>query len=63
MAYDMERSLCDCLKPKAYMDIGIITDAFKQYTARKDKNIQKLMDYAAEIGVKDTARKYLEVLL
>ena len=62
-SYCVERSLCDILKPKNHTDVQIITDAFKRYTARKEKNITLLSDYAKALKVEDKCRSYLEVLL
>lgn len=61
--YNAERTLCDILKPRNHTDIQIITDAFKQYTLRKDRNIPMLSDYARLLKVEGKVRSYLEVLL
>jgi len=61
--YDTERSLCDCLNPRNQVDLALTTDAFKRYTAKREKNIPKLMEYAALFGVDKKVRTYLEVLL
>ena len=61
--YCMERTLCDVLKPRNSVDIQIVTDAFKQYTMRKDKNIPLLSYYGKLFKVEKKLRSYLEVLL
>ena len=61
--YDAERSLCDCVKPHVYMDVGIITDGFKRYIQHDTKDVHKLLMYAKDIGVDERVRRYLEVLL
>ena len=61
--YEIERTLCDILKPKARIDIGIITDAFKQYARQKNKDMAKLSKYAKMLGVEQKVRSYMEVLL
>lgn len=61
--YSMERTLCDILKPKNKIDIQVITDAFKRYVKRKDRNIPLLSHYANLLKVQDKVRSYLEVLL
>ena len=40
--YCAERSLCDVLRARNHTDIQIVTDAFKKYTSRKEKNIPLL---------------------
>lgn len=62
-AYGAERTLCDVLRPRNHVDLQIITDAFRQYTTRKEKNIPLLSEYAKTLYVEDRVRSYLEVLL
>jgi len=62
-AYDMERTICDIIKYKKYMDIQVFTYALKEYVKNKNKNINKLMDYAKKLRVEDKVRNYIEVLL
>lgn len=62
-AYSIERTLCDILRPHSRMDIQIITEAFKRYTARSNKNIPALSEYAKILKVETKLRSYLEVLL
>ena len=61
--YNSEKTLCDILKPSNNVDIQIITEAFKQYVKKKDKNIELLSKYAKEMKVENKVRSYLEVLL
>ena len=61
--YDMERTICDCLRSRNRMDIAIITDAVKRYARRKDKNLNILMQMAEIFHVTKLIRSYLEVLL
>ena len=61
--YDIERTLCDCLKPRCRIDISLITEAFKRYAKSKKKDLHKLMAYAESIGVDAKVRAYMEVLL
>lgn len=62
-AYGAERTLCDILKPRNHTDLQIVTDAFKKYAARREKNIPLLSDYARVLNVENKLRSYLEVLL
>ena len=61
--YDIERTLCDCLKPRCQVDISLVADAFKRYAKRKNKNLHELMSYAQSVGVDRKVRSYMEVLL
>lgn len=62
-AYGAERTLCDILQSRNHTDIQIVSDAFKRYTARKNKNIPLLSEYARQLRVEKRLRRYLEVLL
>ena len=60
--YNMERTLCDILRTQSNADIQIVSDAFKRYARRNDKNIPLLSKYAKELRVETKLRSYLEVL-
>ncbi len=61
--YSMERTLCDILRAHSNVDIQIVTEAFKRYANRTDKNIPVLSEYAKILKVEEKLRSYLEVLL
>lgn len=61
--YCAERSLCDILKTRNHTDVQIISDAYKKYASRKDRNIPLLSEYAQKLHVEEKLRAYLEVLL
>ena len=61
--YNMERTLCDILRKRGGINTGIITEAFKRYTARNDKNIPLLSEYTKMFRVEEKVRSYLEVLI
>lgn len=61
--YDMERTICDLVRSRNGIEIQVLQGAMKQYTRRKEKNLRKLMQYAAAFRVEKILRQYLEVLL
>lgn len=61
--YNVERTLCDILRTYSHIDIQIVSEAYKRYATRKDKNIPLLSEYAKKFRVEDKVRNYLEVLL
>ena len=63
VVYSAERTLCDILKSRSRVDIQVVTEAFKRYAARTDKNIPLLSEYAKILRVETRLRAYLEVLL
>ena len=62
-AYSMEKTLCDILRTQNDVDIQVVSEAFKRYSKRLDKNIPLLSEYAKNLHVENRVRAYLEVLL
>ena len=62
-AYDPERTICDLIRDRNNQDPAIITGALKRYVTRKDKDLNKLIDFAENFRVKKIANTYLEMLL
>ncbi|MCM1563105.1 MAG: type IV toxin-antitoxin system AbiEi family antitoxin domain-containing protein [Clostridium sp.] len=62
-AYNVERTLCDLLRPRNHVDIQVVTEAFKHYATGTNKNIPILSEYAKILKVEAKLRSYLEVLL
>ena len=63
LVYNMERTICDLLRSRSRIEIQVFQDAIKQYIRREDKNLRRLMQYAAMFHVEKILRQYLEVLL
>lgn len=63
MVYNMERTLCDILRKRGEADTGIVTESFKRYASRKDRNLPLLSEYAKKFHVDEKVRNYLEVLI
>jgi predicted transcriptional regulator of viral defense system len=61
--YNIEKTICDCLRYGDKISKDIIIESIKEYVKRRDKNISKLMNYAAKAKVKDVVQKYIEVLV
>ncbi|MCR5490852.1 MAG: type IV toxin-antitoxin system AbiEi family antitoxin domain-containing protein [Bacilli bacterium] len=61
--YNMEKTLCDILRGRGHEDIQLISEAFKRYAKRADKNLPLLSEYSKQLKVEHRVRNYLEVLL
>ncbi len=61
--YDLERTICDCIRSRNQMDIAVVTDAVKRYAKRSDKNLNVLMQMAEVFRIAKPLRSYMEVLL
>lgn len=62
-AYDKERTICDIMRNRNTIDIQLIQDALRQYTASRDKNLHTLSQYSKLFHVEKVLKPYLEVLL
>ena len=60
--YDIERTLCDCLRNIDKLDRDLVLTALKQYTRRKNRDNAKLLEYATALKIRDIVYRYLEVL-
>ena len=61
--YDRERTICDLIRDRNNQDPAIISDALKRYVAKKDKDLNKLINFAEKLRVKKIINTYLEVLI
>ena len=63
LSYNMEKTLCDILRPRSRVETGVIAEAFKRYATKPNKNIPKLSEYAKILRVEEKVRTYLEVMI
>jgi len=58
---DLERSVCDAIKYRNKIGLDVCAEILKAYLYRTDRNIAKLLEYAKNLRVAATLKKYLEV--
>jgi len=63
VVYDMERTICDIARSRSRIDTQVFTEALKNYSNRKEMDLNKLNIYARQFGIHNLLRQYLEVLL
>lgn len=61
--YNAERSVCDIIRSRNRVDIECYTAALKLYFSGKEKNLNRLAEYATKLGILDKLTPYLEVLI
>lgn len=61
--YDLERTICDIVRSRNKIGMETFHAAMKMYVKRKDKDFNKLYEYAKQLRVQKIIRNYLEVLL
>jgi predicted transcriptional regulator of viral defense system len=60
--YNMERTLCDCLRSIGKIDRDLVLSALKQYMKNPARDNVKLLEYADTFKIRDMVRRYMEVL-
>jgi len=61
--YDPERTVVDIVRSRNGIEFQTFEDALKRYVRRKDKNVNKLIDYAKEFHVDKILIDYMRVML
>jgi len=61
--FNLERTICDILRNRNQMDIQFVNVALKKYAIHKDRNIDRLYNYAKRFRIQKIVREYMEVLL
>ena len=61
--YDLERTICDLIRSRNSIEAQDFNAVLKAYVSRKDKDLNRLMEYAKLFRVQNVLRRYMEVLL
>jgi len=61
--YNLERTICDCLRSRNKLQTEIVVYGLKGYIRRNDRNLNLLMKTAERFKVSSLLKTYLEVLL
>ena len=61
--YDVERTLCDCLRSIERLDRDLVLTGLKRYVKKSDRDNTKLLDYATVFKIRDIVYRYLEVMV
>ncbi len=61
--YDLERTICDLLRSRSSIEVQEFNAVLKTYVSRKDKNLNRLMEYAKLFRVEKILRRDMDILL
>ena len=61
--YDLERTICDLMRSRSSIEAQDFNSILKTYVSRRDKDLNRLMEYAKLFRVDNVIRKYMGVLL
>lgn len=61
--YDLERTICDLIRSRSSIEMQEFNTVLKAYISKKEKDLNRLMEYAKWFKVQKIVRRYMEVLL
>lgn len=61
--YDLERTVCDLIRNRNSIEVQEFNSVLKAYVSRKDKDLNRLMEYAKLFRLDNVIRRYMGVLL
>lgn len=61
--YDKEKTICDIIKNKEKIEFEVYVKALNNYAKSKEKDINKLMEYARIMKIENRVRLQMEVIL
>lgn len=61
--YDLEKTICDCIRYRNKIGIEIVKEGLQEYLKRSDRNLDKLLIVAKKCKVQKILKEYLEVLV
>jgi predicted transcriptional regulator of viral defense system len=61
--YDLEKTICDAVIYRNKIGIDIVKEVLERYIVRRERNLQRLMEYAKDLRIYDSMKKYMEVLI
>lgn len=61
--YDLERTICDCVRSRRQLEEQVFLSALKSYARRSDKRLDTLARYAQNLGISGVVSRFFEVLL
>lgn len=59
----LERTICDVVRSRNQLEVGMVVEALKKYVRRGDKRLDLLDEYAGLFRVRTVLEPYLTVLL
>lgn len=60
--YDIERCICDIIRSRNRFDIENIKYSVRKYLKRKDKNLDKLYEYAEKMKIKEEVVEFITLV-
>ena len=63
LSYNAEKTVCDLIRNKEKIELEVFIKAIRAYSRRKDKNINRLMEYARVMKIENKVSNIMEIVL
>ncbi len=61
--YDLEKTVCDFIKLRNKAGLDVTKEVVRNYLDRKDRNLNKLMEYSRQLKISSVVKQYIQVLV
>jgi len=61
--YNLEKTVCDFIKLRNKVGLDVTKEVVRNYLKRKDRNLNKLMDYSQQLKISSVVKQYIEVMV
>lgn len=61
--YDREKTVCDFVKFRNKVGLDITKEVLRSYLSHRDRNLQKLSEYAARLRISTVMERHLKLML
>ena len=61
--YDQEKTICDCFRYRGKLGLDVAKEGLAEYLKRKNRNLEKLLEYAEICRVRPLLRTWLDAIV
>jgi predicted transcriptional regulator of viral defense system len=61
--YDLEKTICDTIRHRNKIGFDVLKEILKNYLNRKDRNLNRLNDYAKQLNIFNKVDDFIKLLL
>jgi predicted transcriptional regulator of viral defense system len=61
--YNPEKTICDCFRYRNKLGIDMVKESLSEYLKRKDRNLERLLEFAEICRVKPMLKTWLEAMI
>lgn len=61
--YDLEKTICDTIRHRNKIGFDVLKEILKNYLNRKDRNLNRLDNYAKQLNIFNKVDDFIKILL